>query len=214
VVSGFTAFLLGVRSVAPEATMRVRYTYAWSSYNREKACAKALIDEGCVVIGQHTDTIGPAMACEEAKGSRPVIHVGYNQSMVDIAPSTSLISTRVNWTPYVVGAVEALLEGREIEKSIPGDVFGNDMCAGFDHNWVELTELNRQLAPYGAEEKLAKAVDALRRGTLEVFKGNYIGVDPDDPSDTVDLSKGYRENANSSWPTFHYLLKDVITVEE
>ena len=214
VISGYTAFLLGVRSVVPEATMRVRYTHAWSSYNREKDCTRALIDEGCVVICQHTDTIGPAMACEEAKGSRPVIHVGYNQSMVDIAPSTSLISTRVNWTPYVVGAVEALLEGREIEKSIPGDVFGNDMCAGFDHNWVELTELNRQLAPYDAEEKLAKAVDALRRGTLEVFKGNYIGVDPNDPSDTVDLSKGYRENANSSWPTFHYLLKDVITVEE
>lgn len=214
VISGYTAFLLGVRSVVPEATMRVRYTHAWSSYNREKDCTRALIDEGCVVICQHTDTIGPAMACEEAKGSRPVIHVGYNQSMVDIAPSTSLISTRVNWTPYVVGAVEALLEGREIEKSIPGDVFGNDMCAGFDHNWVELTELNRQLAPYDAEEKLAKAVDALRRGTLEVFKGNYIGVDPDDPSDTVDLSRGYRENANSSWPTFHYLLKDVITVEE
>ena len=214
VISGYTAFLLGVRSVVPEATMRVRYTHAWSSYNREKDCTRALIDEGCVVICQHTDTIGPAMACEEAKGSRPVIHVGYNQSMVDIAPSTSLISSRVNWTPYVVGAVEALLEGREIEKSIPGDVFGNDMCAGFDHNWVELTELNRQLAPYDAEEKLAKAVDALRRGTLEVFKGNYIGVDPDDPSDTVDLSRGYRENANSSWPTFHYLLKDVITVEE
>ena len=214
VVSGYTAFLLGVRSVAPEATMRVRYTHAWSSYSREKACAKALIDEGCVVIGQHTDTIGPAMACEEAVASPPVIHVGYNQSMVDIAPSTSLISTRVNWVPYVVGAVEALLEGREIEKSISGAVFGNDMCAGFDQGWVELTELNRQLAPYGVEEKLNKAMDALRKGTLEVFKGNYTGVDPDDPGDTVDLSQGYRENANSSWPTFHYLLQDVITVEE
>ena len=213
VISGYTAFLLGVRSVAPEATMRVRYTYAWSSYSREKACAKALIDEGCVVIGQHTDTIGPAMACEEAKAGRTVIHVGYNQSMMDIAPSTSLIGTRVNWVPYVVGAVEALLEGREIEKSIPGAAFGNDMCAGFDQGWVELTELNRQLAPYGVEEKLNKAIDALRKGTLEVFKGNYTGVDPDDPSDTVDLSKGYKENANSSWPTFHFLLDDVITVE-
>ncbi len=214
VVSGFTAFLLGVRSVAPEATMRVRYTNAWSSYTREKACARTLIDEGCVVIAQHTDTIGPAMACEEAKGSRPLIHVGYNQSMVDIAPSTSLISTRVNWVPYVVGAAEALLEGREIEKSIPGAVFGNDICAGFDHDWVELTELNRQLAPYGTAEKLDKAIDALRKGTLEVFKGDYIGVDPDNPADTVDLSQGYRENANSSWPTFHYLLKEVVEVED
>ena len=214
VVSGFTAFLLGVRSVAPEATMRVRYTYAWSSYNKEKASARALIDEGCVVICQHTDTIGPAMACEEYSGNHPVVHVGYNQSMVDIAPSTSLIATRVNWAPYVVGAVEALLEGREIEKNVVGNVFGNDMCAGFDHGWVELTELNRQLAPYGAEEKLARAIDALRRGSVEVFRGNYIGVDPDNPDDTVDLNQGYKENANSSWPTFHYLLNDVITVEE
>lgn len=214
VISGFTAFLLGVRSVAPEATMRVRYTYAWSSYSREKDSARALIDEGCVVIAQHTDTIGPAMACEEAKGSRPLVHVGYNQSMVDIAPSTSLIGTRVNWVPYVVGAVEALLEGREIEKSVPGAAFGNDMCAGFDYGWVEMTELNRQLAPYGVEEKLNKAIDALRRGTLEVFRGNYTGVDPDDPNDTIDLNQGYRENADCSWPTFHYLLKDVIAVEE
>lgn len=214
VISGFTAFLLGVRSVAPEATMRVRYTSAWSSYSKEKACARALIDEGCVVICQHTDTIGPAMACEEAKGARPLIHVGYNQSMVDIAPSTSLVSTYVNWVPYVVGAVEALLEGREIEKNVAGAAFGNDMCAGFDHGWVEMTELNHQLAPYGAEEKLNKVVEALRKGTLEVFKGDYVGVDPDNPADTIDLKQGYRENANASWPTFHYLLKDVIAVEE
>ena len=214
VVSGYTAFLLGVRSVVPEATMRVRYTRAWSSYSREKASARALIDEGCVVIGQHTDTIGPAMACEEAKGDRPLIHVSYNQSMVDIAPSTSLIGTRVNWVPYVVGAVEALLEGREIEKSVPGSAFGNDMCAGFDHGWVELTELNRQLAPYGVEEKLIKAIDGLRKGSLEVFRGNYTGVDPDHPGDTIDLNQGYKENAGTSWPTFHYLLNDVITVED
>jgi len=214
VVSGYTAFLLGVRSVAPEATMRVRYTHAWSSYSREKACAKALIDEGCVVIGQHTDTIGPAMACEEAAGVHPLVHVGYNQSMMDIAPSTSLISVRVNWTPYVVGAVEALLEGREIEKNVAGAAFGNDMCAGFDQGWVELTELNHQLAPYGTEEKLNKAIDALRRGSLEVFRGNYIGVDPNNPADTIDLSQGYRENASASWPTFHYLLRDVIAIEE
>jgi basic membrane protein A len=79
---------------------------------------------------------------------------------------------------------------------------------------VELTELNHQLAPYGTEEKLNKAIDALRRGTVEVFKGNYTGVDPDNPGDTIDLSQGYKENANTSWPTFHYLLDDVITVEE
>ena len=213
VMSSFTAFLLGVRSVAPEATMRVRYTNVWNSYNKEKTCAKALIDEGCTVISQHTDTIGPAVACEEASTSKKVFHVGYHQSMVDVAPTTSLVSARIDWSVYVLGAVEALLEGKEIEKSVPGNVFGNDMCAGFDHGWVDLTELNPQLSSYGMQEKLDKVIDDLRKGTLEVFKGDYTGVDPDNPADTIDLNQGYKENERTSWPTFHYVLNDVVTVE-
>lgn len=214
VVSGYTAFLLGVRSVVPSATMRVRYTGAWSSYSREKAAAKALIDEGCVLIAQHTDTIGPAVACEESVATRRVYHVGYNQNMIDIAPNTSLISTRVNWTPYVVAATQAVLEGKEIEKNVPGSVHGNDVSAGLDLGWVEVLELNRQLAAYGTEERLSKTVEALRKGTLEVFKGNYIGVGLADPADTIDLSQGFKENETTSWPTFGYLLTDIITVEE
>ncbi len=214
VISGYTAFILGVRSVVPGAVLRVRYTGTWSSYSREKAAAKALIEEGCVVIAQHTDTIGPAVACEEAYATRRVYHVGYNQNMVDIAPNTSLISTRVNWTPYVLGATRAVLEGREIEKSVGGSVHGNDVSAGLDQGWVDVLELNRQIAAYGTEERLAKTVEALRKGTLEVFKGAYTGVNPDDPLDKVDLSLGYRENESTSWPTFHYVLDGVVTVEE
>ena len=58
VISGYTAFLLGVRSVAPEATMRVRYTHVWNSYNKEKACAHALIDEGFNFINLGADVVG------------------------------------------------------------------------------------------------------------------------------------------------------------
>ena len=153
------------------------------------------------------------MAGEEASTSKKVFHVGYHQSMIDVAPTTSLVSARIDWSVYVLGAVEALLEGKEIEKSVPGNVFGNDMCAGFDHGWVDLTELNPQLTPYGTQEKLDKVIDALRNGTLEVFKGDYTGVDPDNPADTIDLNQGYKENERTSWPTFHYVLNDVVTVE-
>ena len=66
VISGYTAFILGVRSVAPEAVMRVRYTGSWSNYNEEKKQARELIDEGCVIIAQHVNTMAPAVACEEA----------------------------------------------------------------------------------------------------------------------------------------------------
>ena len=213
VISGYTAFLLGVRSVCPEATMRVRYTGTWSSYNKEKACAKALIEEGCVVICQHTDTIGPAVACEEESATHRVYHVGYNQNMIDIAPYTSLISCRVNWSPYVIEAVEAVMAGKEIEKHVSGRVHGNDIAAGLDLDWVDVPELNKQIAANGTQEKLNKVIDGLKKGNIEVYRGDYIGVNPDDESDTIDLSEGYRENDKCSWATFRYVLKDVITVE-
>lgn len=213
VISGYTAFLLGVRSVAPEATMRVRYTGTWSSYSREKAGAKALIDEGCIVIAQHTDTIGPAMACEEAEVDHRIIHVGYNQDMTDIAPSTSLISCCVNWTPYVVSATEAVMNHEDIERHVSGSVHGNDISAGFDQGWVQVLDLNRQIAAYGTEERLQRTIEALKKGSLEVFKGDYTGVNPDDPSDTIDLKQGYKECEKGSWSTFHYVLDDVVTVE-
>ncbi len=213
VISGYTAFLLGIRSVVPEATMRVLYTNAWNSYNKERQAAKRLIDEGCTVISHHTDTIGTAVACEDAGIEKPLIHVGYNQTMTDVAPSTSLTSTRINWAPYVIGAVKAVMEGREIEKCVPGNVFGNDMCAGFDRGWVEITKLNQQIVAYGTQEKLNKVIEGLKKGSIEVFKGDYTGVDPDDPGDTIDLNQGYKENEKTSWPTFHYVLNDVVTVE-
>ena len=211
VVSGFTAFFLGVRSAAPEATMRVRYTGAWSSYALEKECAKQLIDEGCVIIAQHTDTIGPALACEEA--ANKVYHVGYNQSMLDAASHTSLISARINWTPYITGAVGALLSSKPIEKYVDATANGRDMSAGFEKNWVEMLELNKLIAAEGTQARIDQIIEAFRKNQIEVFKGNYIGVNPRNPSDTIDLTQGYTENKESSSPSFHYILKDVITVE-
>lgn len=66
VISGYTAFFLGVRSVVPDAVMKVKYSNTWSGYAVEYQLAKELIEEGCVLISQHSDTIGPAVACEEA----------------------------------------------------------------------------------------------------------------------------------------------------
>ncbi|MBR5762150.1 MAG: BMP family ABC transporter substrate-binding protein, partial [Lachnospiraceae bacterium] len=108
VISGYTAFLLGVRSVVPTATMQVCYTETWSSYAQEKSATQKLISEGCVIISQHTDTIGPAIACEEASEKKEVYFVGYNQSMSEVAPAASLVTSRINWEPYVIGAVDAV----------------------------------------------------------------------------------------------------------
>ena len=214
VISGYTAFLLGVRSVAPEATMRVRYTGSWSNYAAEKEQTRELIEEGCVIIAQHVNTTAPAVACEEAASSgKTVYHVGYHQSMMDIAPSCALVSIRTNWAPYVVQAVQAVMSGTSIENTVEAHEHGRDLSAGFESGWVELLELNKFIAAEGTQEKIDNAIEGLKKGKISVFSGNYTGVNPLNASDTIDLKDGFTENQYSSNPSFGYILKDYITVE-
>ena len=213
VISGFTAFLLGVRSVVPEAVMRVRYTNTWANYMKEKACAQQLIDEGCVILSHHSDTSGPAVACEEAAAQKNVYFVGFNKGMMDLAPTSALVSTRINWVPYVLETVSVVQKGGEIEHYVSGHSHGNDISAGFDLGWVEVMELNPHIAVKGTQEAMTAAIEALKKGKLEVFQGDYFGVNPADPTDCIDLSKGFKENVNSSSPSFHYILQGLVTEE-
>ena len=213
VISGYTAFLIGVRSVVPDAVMKVKYTYTWSGYREEKNCAMDLINDGCVLISQHSDTIGPAVACEEASVTHPVVFIGSGKSLLDLAPRTALLSIRTNWAPYVIGAVTAVMNGQKIESAVKGTVHGeNDVSAGFDDDALEIVDPNKNLMPDSAQMIIDSAIETIKKDPATAFRGAYIGVDLTDPNDTIDLSKGYLENEQSSAPSFHYLLKDVIEI--
>ena len=220
VVSGYTAFLMGIRSIAPDVVLRVRETGAWSNYTREKAVTRDLINEGCIIIAQHTNTMAPSIACEEAAAAGiRVYHIGYHQSMLDISPNTALAAIRTNWAPYMISATEAVMKHESIEKNVAGHLHGNDISAGFDQDWVQVLDLNSYLAAPGTEDKLNRAIDGLKKGRIAVFKGNYTGKTPIDrehpeiPPKTIDLSAEFRENADSSLPSFGYILDDVIVIE-
>lgn len=212
-ISSYTAFLLGAISVCPEAKMNVRYTYSWSHFSEEKNCAKDLIDDGCIIIAQCTDTTGPAIACEE-NSSKNVFHIGYNQSMIDIAPKTSLTSTRINWSPFITGAVQAVLKNKSIENTVKGRSRGTDTGAGFDLNWVQLLALNTDIIPAGTEKAVEKTIHNFKKGKQSVFLGNYIGVNPYNDEDTYNLANEYKENATSSFPTFYYVIRELISIDE
>lgn len=214
VVSGYTAFILGVRSVVPQAHMIVKYTNSWSNYALEKRYAKELIDEGCVIISQHSDTAGPAVACEQTDASTPVYLVSYNQSMADIAPTTYLTGSKINWSYYMIGAVGAVLEGKNIESTVDGKAYGNDMMAGFEKNWIEMLDINEVVAAPGTKQRVDAVCDEFRKGQVHVFFGDYTGVSVDDKNDTCNLNEEYIENYQSSAPAFNYILNEIITIEE
>lgn len=213
IISGYTAFLLGVRSEAPDATMHVKYVNALSNFSQEKNLAKQLINEGCVIIAQNSGTNGPAAACQEASSNHNVFHVGYNESLLNDASALSIVSSRANWDPYVVGCVRAVLSDQPIENVVLGDVHGNDLCAGFDQNWIEMIDLNENLAAEGTAERIKAVINDIVQGKVDIFRGNYTGVNPDNMRIRIDLNEGFIENENSSKPTFYYILRDVITAD-
>ena len=106
------------------------------------------------------------------------------------------------------------MKDKVIEQTVQGHVHGNDISAGFDEDWVQMLELNTHLAAPGTEEKMNQVIEDFRRGKIDVFRGDYIGVNPDDPSDTIDLNQGFQENEHSSVPSFRYVLKDYILEED
>jgi basic membrane protein A len=207
VISGYTAFLMGVRAIVPEATMEVQYAGTWGDYDTEKTMATALIEDGCVIISQHSDTEGPAQACEDAyaKGTE-VYCVSYNQDMTDVAPNTCLISSRQDYAPYEVAAVQAVMDGTEIPV---------DQGAGFDEGWVAMTELNTAIAAEGTQEKMDEVIAAFKDGSLkatDVFQGPYTATDPYS-GETIDLTDGFDENATQSAPAYSYVIDDIITIK-
>ena len=165
VMSGYTAFFLGARSVCPSATMLVEFIGSWGDPSKEAETAADLIDRGAVLISQHSDSTTPATKAEE----RGVFHVGYNISMSDVAPKASIISSRIDWTNFFVKVIRAQVKGEKQDQ----DYIGHGLKDGD----VVLTELNTAIAAKGTADAIKKAEDAIKAGTLQVFDTSTFTVD-------------------------------------
>lgn len=165
VVSGMTSFFLGARSVCESATMKVTYTNQWFDIALEREAALSLIDSGCVLISQHADSEGAPKACEERK----VPNVAYNISTIPMGPTTAIISSKIDWTPYFKLIIEKTMAGK-------GSEIPFDWCGGFSEGSVQVTELNEAVAAEGTKEALDKAIADFKAGTLKVFDTSKFTV--------------------------------------
>ena len=156
VVSGYTSFYLGAKSVCPTVTMDVTFTGSWYDETLEKEGAEKLIQGGCKLISQHADSLGAPTACENAG----VPNVSYNGSTQAACPNTYIISSRINWAPYYEMCIKAVMDGTEI----PADWVGT-----LATNSVVLTDLNTNVAAEGTAEAIAAATEKLEKGEIHVF---------------------------------------------
>lgn len=195
VVSGYTAFYLGAKSIVDTVKMEVRYTNSWADAALEGETATSLIADGCILISQHADTTGAPSVCETA--GVPV--VGYNVDMTSVAPHTALTSPTNDWGVYYKYAIGCLLNNEAI---------ATDWCQGYAQDSVGITPLGSACAA-GTQEKVDEVIAAIKDGSLHVFNTSTFTVDGKvldswkSESGTEYISDGYfHESEYGSAPAF------------
>ena len=215
VISGYTSFYLGAKSVCPSVTMDVKFTGSWYDETKEKAAAEALINGGCVLISQHADSMGAPTACENAK----VPNVSYNGSTAAACPETFLISSRINWVPYFKYMIE------QVQK---GEAIATDWTGTLETGSVVLTEMGKNVAE-GTQAKLDAVLAGLKDGSIKVFDTanftvggktvtSYMAdVDTDDKftPDTEAIENGiFMESSKRSGPYFDLRIDGITLLDE
>ena len=216
VISGYTSFYLGAKSVCPDVIMDVQFTGSWYDETAEKNTALALINSGCHLISQHADSMGAPTVCEE-KG---IPNVSYNGSTVSTCPNTFIVSSRIDWAPYIKYICEQTMKGEKIDTDWTGTISTGS---------VVLTDVNTKAAAPGTVEKIADVKEALLNGTVHVFDtdtftvgGNKldsykadVDTDKDYTPDTEVIKDGYfHESEFRSAPYFDLRIDGITLVNE
>lgn len=195
-ISAYTAFYLGAKSVNPDVTMLVTYTNAWADEEKETAAAQSLIDLGCDVLSYHTN-LDTTAAVAEANG---VYVVGCHGEVTGLAPDSALLSCQIDWGTYYLYALNCLLQGQEIAQ---------DWCGSYSDGACSLTAVNREAAAPDTEEAINAAAAGLADGTVAVFAGPLYGIDADGNQLTLAEGSYYEENKDRSAPSFAYLMEGI-----
>ena len=203
VISGYTSFYLGAKSICPSVTMKVQFTGSWYDETAEKEAANNLIQKGCVLISQHADSMGAPSACELAG----VPNVSYNGSTIESCPTTFIVSSKINWAPYYKKCIADTVAGKGIVNNWTGSISTDS---------VQLSAINLDAAAKGTIEKLTQVRKDLMDGTVKVFDTSKFQVVVD--GNVVDLTSemdklvvngAYAESSVASAPSFSYQVKGI-----
>ena len=195
VVCGYTAFLLGIQSIVPEAHMDVQYTNSWYDPSKEAETANALMARGCVIIGQHADSTGAPSAVQEALEKGTVAYsVGYNIDMLSVAPDAALTSAQNNWS---------VLYKHMLEKFMAGEEVPTDFACGYADGAVMISALGGSCAE-GTQEAVDAAWAGIKDGSLKVFDTSKFTCQPStDGSYQVDadghVTSAFGLDTNGDW---------------
>ncbi len=156
VVQGLNAFMLGMRAVNPKARMKFVLINSWYDPPKEGDAAKALIDQGCDILTQHTDSPAPL----QAAASRGIKAFGQSTDMTKFASGTQLTASEDIWGPYYIERIQAALDGKWTS---------TDTWGGFDSGLLGMAPFKNM--PDDVMAMATAAVADIKSGKNKVFVG-------------------------------------------
>jgi basic membrane protein A and related proteins len=156
VVQGLNAFMLGMQSVNPKARMKFVLINSWYDPPKEGDAAKALIDQGCDIITQHTDSPAPL----QAAASRGVKAFGQSTDMAKFAADTQLSASTDIWAPYYI---------KRIDEVLSNTWKSTDIWGGFAEGMLAMSPFHNM--PDDVAALATQTVADIKSGKNKVFTG-------------------------------------------
>lgn len=160
VSSAYSAFYLGVKSVYSDVSLNVQYTNKRYDMQAEIDTANQLIEQGCVILAQHTNSVGVASAVQSASETGKACYcVGFDSDMTTVVPDNALVSAKNEWIVYYKELIDGVLNNTE---------FDRDWSKGYDEQAVSLTQLGACCAQ-GTQERIDMMITGIQSGEVQVF---------------------------------------------
>jgi basic membrane protein A and related proteins len=157
VLQGINAFTLGMRSVNPEARVKVVWLNAWFDPGKERDAAMALFGQGADVLSFHTASTAVMAAAQE----RGKLAVAYHSDMRQVAPDAQIVAVTHQWGDYYRRRTQAVLDG----SWKPGNVWG-----GVKEGMIRVGFFGSKVPKAVQDEVLARQKD-IAAGKLRPFAG-------------------------------------------
>jgi simple sugar transport system substrate-binding protein len=158
VVQGINAFTLGMRSVDPQATVKLIWLNTWFDPARERDAAMTLFNQGADVLAFHTASTAVMAAAQE----RGKWAVAYHSDMRHIAPDAQILAVTHEWGAYYTGRARAVLDG----SWKTGNVWG-----GVNEGMVQVGSFGAKVPKAVQDEVLARQRD-IAAGRLHPFQAS------------------------------------------
>lgn len=152
VVQGINAFTLGMRSVNPDARVRVLWLNTWFDPAREREAALTLVNQGADVLTNHSGSAAVPQVAQENFKIRGVQLIAYQSDMRAVAPDAQLAAVTHHWGGYYTQVARAVLSGRWKAQPVWG---------GMKDGMVQLSAVHARLP-----QDLRQQVDARRKAII------------------------------------------------